>query len=129
MRFVVWPEDIGARQKLSGAFPGPPGAGRSPISGRHMGFRFEAIRALFPWLAPVIDQMGSAVLSAGGEFLKASFGWLKKIAGDVVTWLGRAAMDTLSNPSLMPETPGGPSILDPGWMLDPLSRKLGHQGA
>lgn len=53
----------------------------------YLGFRFDAIRALFPWLAPVIDKMGEMVLSAGKDFLYGAFSWLKKVAGDVVVWL------------------------------------------
>lgn len=61
----------------------------------YLGFRFDAIRALFPWLAPVIDQMGNAVLSAGEDFLKASYNWLLKIAKNVALWLGGKALKTV----------------------------------
>lgn len=61
----------------------------------YLGFRFDAIRALFPWLAPVIDKMGDMVLNAGKDFLYGSFMWLKKIAADVVEWLVEVAKQKL----------------------------------
>lgn len=73
----------------------------------YLGFRFDAIRALFPWLAPVIDQMGTAVLSAGKDFLEASYNWLLKIAKNVALWLGEKALETVGETLPMPPVDAG----------------------
>jgi len=61
----------------------------------YIGFRFEDIRALFPWLVPVIDKMGAIVLGAGSDFLKMSFEWLKSISKEVVKWLVSVAKESV----------------------------------
>lgn len=73
----------------------------------YLGFRFDAIRALFPWLAPVIDQMGAAVLSAGKDFLEASYNWLLKIAKNVALWLGKKALETVGEALPTPPVDAG----------------------
>lgn len=74
----------------------------------YLGFRFDAIRALFPWLAPTIDKMGSMVLNAGKDFLYGAFVWLKTIAKDVVAWLTTTAYE-----AIMGKGPGAPAPVTP----------------
>jgi hypothetical protein len=53
----------------------------------YMGFRIEAVRALFPWLAPFIDKAGAAVLAMGSGFLEQSFSKLSSLFPELVDWL------------------------------------------
>jgi len=59
----------------------------------YIGFRFESIRALFPMLAPLIDQAGSFIAGLTGNFAKEAFIKLSQWSFEFTAWLMSKAME------------------------------------
>ena len=53
----------------------------------YIGFRFEQIRSMFPWLAGIIDRIGDPIVNAGKDFIMKSFGKLMNLFPTVASWL------------------------------------------
>jgi hypothetical protein len=61
----------------------------------YVGFRFDAIRSLFPMLAPYIDKAGALVGSMTGNFAKNSFIKVVEWSADFAAWIMSKSMDVL----------------------------------
>lgn len=61
----------------------------------YLGFRFDAIRSLFPFLAPLADKIGTVFKWIGTEYLWPAFQALVKGSIDAAIWLVKKALDLL----------------------------------
>ena len=83
----------------------------------YIGFKFEAIRALFPFLAPLVDKAGALIAAATGPIAleqgKKMATWLVSLAPELVDWIGSGEVAALAKvgPSVPPQ---GGGIWSPG---------------
>jgi hypothetical protein len=59
----------------------------------YLGFRFDAIRSLFPFLAPLADKIGTVFKWIGTEYLWPAFQTVVKSSVDAAIWLVKKALD------------------------------------
>lgn len=59
----------------------------------YLGFRFDAIRSLFPFLAPLADKIGTVFKWIGTEYLWPAFQAVVKSSADAAIWLVKKALE------------------------------------
>ena len=83
----------------------------------YIGFKFETIRALFPFLVPLVDKVGALIAAAAGPIAleqgKKMAMWLVSLAPELVDWIGSGEVAALAKVG-PPVPPQGGGIWSPG---------------